>query len=80
MTLNPNDDPASSPPAAMGRMEDEPRSAPAHVYRADEVWIVEPPRDMASTIDKTIFTGSQAQKLALTYAFERFGNARFFPY
>jgi hypothetical protein len=27
-----------------------------------------------------IFTGIHAQQLALTYAYEKFGNARFFPY
>lgn len=52
------------------------------VYRAEEAdsWVVEPPRDKLPIEDKIIFTGPQAQKLALTYAYERFGNARFFPY
>jgi hypothetical protein len=63
------------------------RSAPSQVfrsrvYRAQEGddWIVEPPRDMVSAVDKMIFTGPSAQQRALTHAFEKFGNARFFPY
>ena len=52
------------------------------VYRAqeDHSWIVEPPRDVASSVNKIVFTGPRAQQLALTYAYETYGNARFFPY
>jgi hypothetical protein len=87
MATHDHDDLANSSPAATGRMEDDQHSAPPQVYRSKvypanegEDWIVEPPRNMLSTIDKIVFTGSRAQQLALTYAYERFGNARFFPY
>jgi hypothetical protein len=54
----------------------------AKVYRAKQTedWIVEPPRDRVADVDKMVFTGPQAQQLALTFAYETFGNARFFPY
>jgi hypothetical protein len=81
MTPTDDNDPTSSvpPPASM---EDDRRSTPPRVYRAADVddWIVEPPHDRASAEGKMVFTGSRAQHLALTYAHERFGNARFFPY
>jgi hypothetical protein len=80
MTQSSHSDSASSLTTPVDRVADDRRSASAQVYRINEVWIVEPPQDMASTTDKMIFTGSQAQQLSLTYAFERFGNARFFPY
>ncbi len=76
--------PGSEPP---GEVVNERRSPPPQVYRSKVYrskeangWIVEPPRDMASTVGKMVFTGTQAQHLALTYAYETFGNARFFPY
>jgi hypothetical protein len=52
------------------------------VYRAEEGqdWIVEPPRDRLSGQEKRVFSGPCAQYLALAYAYETFGNARFFPY
>ena len=42
-------------------------------------WIVEPPRDRISAVEIKVFTGPRAQQLALTYAYEEYGNARFFP-
>jgi hypothetical protein len=74
-------------PAPPDYMVDEPRPARSQVfrskvYRAKEThdWIVEPPRDRASAVDIKVFTGPRAQQLALTYAYEEYGNARFFPY
>ena len=76
--------PGSEPPAqtAIERRLAPPQVYRSKVYRSEEAngWIVEPPRDVASTVAKMVFTGTQAQRLALTYAYERFGNARFFPY
>jgi hypothetical protein len=62
------------------REKDE-RSEPAQVYREAGVdhWVVEAPRG-ASIEGKMAFTGPQAQQRALTYAYEKFGGARFFPY
>ena len=88
MTQNPHDDPASSPPVPVDHVADEQRLAPAQVYRSkvyrskddSEGWIVEPPRNLTSTVGKMAFKGAKAQQLALTYAYEKFGNARFFPY
>lgn len=87
MTPSSHSDPESSVPAPLDHVEDDQRSAPAQVYRskvypAKDVndWIVEPPRDKVAAEGKTVFTGARAQHLALTYAYERFGNARFFPY
>ena len=59
----------------------EQRSAPPLVYSAagSEQWVVEPPPD-ATCSENRIFAGPQAQQQALTYAHEKFGNARFFPY
>jgi hypothetical protein len=66
---------------------DDRPSAPSQVFRSKvyratqtEDWIVEAPRDKVPTMGKKVFTGPQAQQLALTYAYETFGNARFFPY
>jgi hypothetical protein len=52
------------------------------VYLATDAsgWIVEPPRDLVSAVDTMVFKGPQAQQQALTYAYQTFGNARFFPY
>ncbi len=52
------------------------------VYRANESlgWIVEPPCNLVSKIEKMVFTGPRALHLALTYAYKTFGNVRFFPY
>jgi hypothetical protein len=69
-------------------MADEERPAPAQIFRSKVYrskddkcgWIVEPPRNLTSTEGKMTFKGSKAQQLALTYAYEKFGNARFFPY
>jgi hypothetical protein len=87
MAVNTDDDPASPAPAPANPATDEAVSAApqvfrSKVYRAKELhgWVVEPPRDMMSVADKRVFTGPRAQQLALTYAYETFGNARFFPY
>jgi hypothetical protein len=62
--------------------EDERRSAPPLVYCAAGTahWIVEPPPETTSSQRTMIFEGPQAQQQALTYAHEKFGNARFFPH
>jgi hypothetical protein len=88
MTQNPHDDPAISPPVPLDHVADEQSLVPAQIYRSKvyrskdnlEGWIVEPPRNLRSTVGKTAFSGARAQELALTYAYEKFGNARFFPY
>jgi hypothetical protein len=88
MTQNPHDDPASSPPVPVDHGADEQSPALAQVYRSKVYrskddkcgWIVEPPRNLTSTVGKMTFNGAKAQQLALTYAYEKFGNARFFPY
>ena len=56
------------------------RSAPAQVYRDADVdeWIVEAPNRAVDGL--MTFTGPQAQHRALTFAHEKFGSARFFPY
>jgi len=61
---------------------------PPRVYRADgetELWIVDPPAQTqphtaCTQAEKVTFTGPRAQIQALRYAYETFGNARFFPY
>jgi hypothetical protein len=70
-----------------GLVETPQPSAPVQVfrskvYRAGEThdWVVEPPRDQVAAVGKMVFTGPKAQQLALTYAYETYGNARFFPY
>lgn len=87
MIRHDHDDLANPSPVTSGSTDDdlastEPQIYRSKVYRANEGddWIVEPPQNMLSEIDKMVFTGSRAQHLALTYAYERFGNARFFPY
>jgi hypothetical protein len=69
-----------SPMSADGPV-DGPRSTPPQVYRAKNAdhWIVEPPQHTAGE-GTMVFTGTQAQYYALTYAYEKFGSARYFPY
>jgi hypothetical protein len=73
--------PDSLPPVPPTWTEDPP-PAPPRVYREPGMndWIVEPPSDRASPEGKMVFKGERAQHEALTYAHEKFGNARFFPY
>ena len=55
---------------------------PARVYPApgaDGCWIVEAPV-AAMAAEPRLFSGPNAQKLALRYAYEAFGSARFFPF
>lgn len=55
----------------------EPRRQPARVYpRHDgEQWIVEPPACPSRCGDRsTIFSGTTAMVVALTFAFERYGS------
>lgn len=86
MTTSSHENPESSPPPPMDQMADDdlavlPQVFRSKVYRSvGDEWIVEPPRNMVSGAGKMIFTGPRAQLLALTYAYETFGNARFFPY
>jgi hypothetical protein len=89
MAPSPHENLESSIPPPLVQMADDARSATSQpqafrskVYRAKEPdgWVVEPPRDMVSAVDKVVFTEPRAQQLALTYAYEKFGNARFFPY
>lgn len=55
---------------------------PARVYPApdaDGCWLVEAPA-AACAPPPLRFSGPNAQKLALRYAYEAFGSARFFPF
>jgi hypothetical protein len=57
-------------------------SEPARVYPAPDAadcWIVEAP-SAATRPKPLLFSGPNAQKLALRYAYEVFGSARFFPF
>jgi hypothetical protein len=60
------------------------RSEPAKVYPSPddrEQWIVEAPEETASQPRKAMqFAGPNALNLALRYAYEEFGSARFFPF
>jgi hypothetical protein len=60
------------------------RSEPAKVYPAPETtdrWIVEAPDTAPSpSREPVLFTGPNAVNLALRYAYEEFGSARFFPF
>jgi hypothetical protein len=76
-----HDDPEPTAQTPVDRAEDDQRSAPPRVYRAkDGHWIVEPPPDAMADGGTIVFTGSQAQHDTLTFAHQKFGNARFFPY
>jgi hypothetical protein len=58
-------------------------SEPALVYPAPEgadAWIVEAPAEATPTRTPVSFTGPNAVNLALRYAYEEFGSARFFPF
>ena len=61
----------------------EPRvGEPARVYPApdaDGCWLVEAPA-AAQAFAPLLFSGPNAQRLALRYAYEAFGSARFFPF
>jgi hypothetical protein len=61
----------------------EPRvGEPARVYPApdtDGCWLVEAPAAAAAPAP-LLFSGPNAQKQALRYAYESFGSARFFPF
>jgi hypothetical protein len=59
-------------------------SEPARVYpspgRPDR-WVVEAPAAAnAAAREPVVFNGPNAQSLALRYAYEAFGSARFFPF
>jgi hypothetical protein len=56
---------------------------PARVYPApdaDGCWLVEAPVAAAPAPAPLLFSGPNAQKMALRYAYEAFGSARFFPF
>ncbi len=60
-------------------------SQPPRVYPAPDAtdrWIVEPPPTDPTEADpeSVTFTGPNALNLALRYAYEEFGSARFFPF
>ncbi len=63
-----------------------PFDEPAKVYPATgqaDCWVVEspPPRSTSQQpLPTTQFTGTNARTLALRYAYETFGSARFFPF
>lgn len=87
MTIRSDDDPVSPDPVPPAPGADDkpwpsPQAFSSKVYPSTDAtgWIVEPPRDLASVEDNMIFRGPTAQRQALTYAYEKFGNARFFPY
>ena len=63
--------------------EGSPSANPPLVYPSDddaELWIVERPADQREDAAVTTFTGPNARTMALTYAYEAFGAARFFPF
>jgi hypothetical protein len=79
MNMNNGSESADLAPA----QEAEPRSEPPQVYRVADTtdhWVVDPPRTWMSSEGRMIFIGSRAQYLALVYAHEKFGSARFFPF
>jgi hypothetical protein len=81
MAADTHHDLAPIAPTPVDCAEDDQRSAPPLVYRAkDGHWIVEQPPDATGDGGTIVFTGSQAKHDALTFAHEKFGNARFFPY
>jgi hypothetical protein len=81
MKVDALDDPEPTASTPVDPAEDDRRSAPPQVYRAEDGhWIVEPPPDANADGGTIVFTGSQAKHDALTFAHEKFGNARFFPY
>jgi hypothetical protein len=57
---------------------------PARVYPSPDVpgrWVVEAPVQATEAPPKPVtFNGPNAQKQALSYAYEAFGGARFFPF
>lgn len=65
-----------------------PRRPMAHLIEPPQVrpgsqpgeWVVAAPPDVADDDLPLVFKGLEAQQRALTYAHERFGNVRFFPY
>jgi hypothetical protein len=82
MKANMDDNQLTSDPPPTASTEDEKRSPPPLVYRTNDVdiWVVEPPGGTVSAKGKRVFSGYRAQHQALTYAYEQFGSARFFPY
>lgn len=63
--------------------EGSPSANPPLVYPSDDdadQWIVEGPSDAKDDGALTRFTGPNARTMALTYAYEEFGSARFFPF
>ena len=58
-------------------------SEPARVYPSPDApdrWVVEAPQAASEAIRSPVeFSGPNAQNLALRYAYEAFGGARFFP-
>ena len=59
------------------------RHEPAKVYPARDVegrWIVEAPGPTQPSHRPASFGGPNALNLALRYAYEEFGSARFFPF
>jgi hypothetical protein len=60
------------------------RTEPAKVYPSPEVqdrWIVEAPGAARIPVREPVhFSGPNAVNLALRYAYEEFGSARFFPF
>lgn len=56
---------------------------PARVYALpgdDECWLVEPPDSLVCPREPVAFRGRHGLTMALQYAFETFGAARFFPF
>ena len=57
---------------------------PARVYPSPDApdrWVVEAPIQATEETRKPVlFNGPNAQKQALSYAYEAFGGARFFPF
>jgi hypothetical protein len=87
MTSDLHIEPPTSSSVPNRQAEDREHPTPTQIYRAkvyrakgSDGWIVEPPRDLVSSTDKAVFFGARAQQLALIHAYEKFGNARFFPY
>jgi hypothetical protein len=66
------------------RPPDQRPTEPARVYPSPDApnhWVVEAPsRRTALPAAPMLFSGPNAERLALQYAYEEFGGARFFPY
>jgi hypothetical protein len=65
-------------------VEAPPRLEPAKVYQSpdsEDRWVVEAPgMPLLQDRQPVLFSGPNAMNMALQYAYEQFGSARFFPF